>query len=365
MQTTGDPYEVLADELPPAERRWVLPVAIAASVVILAVAVGLAWAFMRGGESDSAASPAPVAPTTEPVAPTPDPTPPTTEAPPPVVETTVPASQSPAPAEATVVVTVTASVAPEPTAPSTPAAPPPVGGLSEADAVAGLQAYFDTVAGNPDAGWGLLSSRRQLVEGYEDYREFWGSVSSAKVSNCDFDPTRKTATCDLTTVSGGKSSTSRGLFWLTTEGGEVRLEVAGGDDPAQIAAEQQLELLRGDSLQRTAIDGHWVAVLSAKRPGITDKTQVAQNGSNTFYFTDILVFHQQLESRFPSDSILMLRRSDWGKQTGGSDLWFTIADPGFGSKQAAEQWCSASFPGLTGKALENVCTPRELRPRYS
>lgn len=338
------------DETPAANRPATKPtggprpLAITALVVscLAVVAVGVvAWLLLGRGWSPFAATPAPYVTATEELSS--DDTEP---------EIDSPEEPSAAP-EVTVYATVTA--APQPT----------VEELTEPEATAGVQRYFSVVAGNPSAGWELLTQRRQQIEDEAAYREFWGGVSAASVSGCVVGPAAGAIACDLTTVSSdGTSSTSSTRLWLAKEDGQVKIDVAGGQNPEQLAAEERLEQYRQQSLAQLRLDGRWIVELSAKRPGISDPLQIAANGTHTFYFTDILALHESLEQRLPDVDVLLLRRADWGKQ--GRDLWFTIADPGgLGSKESAQAWCAGRFPELSGEALANQCTPRELLPPYA
>lgn len=308
-----------------------------ACVAVVGIGV-VVWALVGRGAGPNAATPAPVMSSTEAALPE---------------VTQAPVASEPA-VEVTVYATVTA--APEPASGET---------MTSETAIRGVERYFATVAGNPTAGWQLLTPRRQQIEDEAAYHDFWGQVSSATVSGCSFDPGTSSIECDLTTTTAAaKSSTTSTRLWLAEEAGVVRIDVAGGEGEDQLAAEEELERLRQRSLAGLALDGRWIVELSAKRPGITDPLQVAANGSHTFYLTDILAVHDDLVQRMPDVDVLQLRRADWGKQ--GRDLWFTIADPGgLASKEGAEAWCAQRFPELAGEELANQCVPRELRPPYS
>lgn len=128
-------------------------------------------------------------------------------------------------------------------------------------------------------------------------------------------------------------------------------------------AARGLEDYRQASKSGLVLDERWVAELSAKSAGIYDARQVAKNGTHTFYLDDILAMHEEMVERFAGVNVLLLERSDWGKQ--GIPLWFTIADPGgLTSKEDVEAWCAASFPELSGPDLANQCTPRQLKAPY-
>lgn len=238
------------------------------------------------------------------------------------------------------------------------------GTLTRDDAVAGIQHYLRVVAGDPASGWDYLTGRRQVVEDWDSYRDYWSSVSSASVSGCTFDATDGALACRLSTVdTSGRDAASDVRFWLTVEDGVTKIDVAGGGGSEQLAAEERLEQERQESLRTLVLDERWIAELSAKRPGISDPLQTAANGTHVFYFPDILAEHDKLVARFPDVHVMMLRREDWGKQ--GRDLWHTVADPGgMTSKADVQVWCARAFPELTGEALTNQCTPRQLKAPY-
>ena len=135
--------------------------------------------------------------------------------------------------------------------------------------------------------------------------------------------------------------------------------------PVAAGPGQQLREQRSSDIASLALNGRWIAQLSSKYEGVTDSTQVAANGTNTFYLDDILIEHQALRARFasPGARVYLLEATDFGKQRNWpGTLWVTIADPGLGSQSAVQQWCQAQFPHLSGKPLENVCMARQLNP---
>ena len=128
---------------------------------------------------------------------------------------------------------------------------------------------------------------------------------------------------------------------------------------------QQLSEQRYADSAAFSLNGRWIAQLSSKYSGITDTTQVAANGTNTFNLDDILVEHQTLRSRFTSAgaNVYLLQATDFGKQRNWpATIWVTVADPGLGSQDEVQQWCQAQFPHLSVKQVENVCMPRQLNP---
>lgn len=136
--------------------------------------------------------------------------------------------------------------------------------------------------------------------------------------------------------------------------------VASTSNPGQRLSEQ-----RYADIASLSLNGRWIAQLSSKYDGVTDSTQVAGNGTHTFYLDDILIEHQALRTGFTSAGarIYLLAATDFGKQrTWPGTLWVTIADPGLSSQSQVQQWCQTQFPQLSGKQLENVCMARQLNP---
>ena len=103
--------------------------------------------------------------------------------------------------------------------------------------------------------------------------------------------------------------------------------------------------------------GQWVAQLASKFEGIYDPMVRAE----AYTLPEIVAEHQALRNNpvFGS-SVRLLRQGDWGK-IGPHDptMWVTVADIDAPSAAVARSWCEAHFT-QRGKALENVCMPRQL-----
>ena len=140
-------------------------------------------------------------------------------------------------------------------------------------------------------------------------------------------------------------------------------------DPETAAAVRLTELYAADR-PRLATDGRWAVQLSSKWKGVTDPGLTAANGSHTFYLADVVAEHQQLRQRF-GGAVMLVQSTDFGKQytypskPPGEPIWVTVIDLGYPGQSAAQGWCSASFPGLNGDALKNVCYPRQLTPPHA
>lgn len=118
-------------------------------------------------------------------------------------------------------------------------------------------------------------------------------------------------------------------------------------------------------------DGHVIVVLSSKYEGVRDATLVAENGTSTFFYPDIVAEYEQLRAIHGRD-VHLVKSSTYGKQRtnpnvpDGEAIYQTIYDPGtFASVEDAEAWCASTFPDRSGTALDNVCLPRTATPPSS
>lgn len=129
---------------------------------------------------------------------------------------------------------------------------------------------------------------------------------------------------------------------------------------AGAAAETKLAGYRQASLDGPSFDGHWVAQLASKYPGVYDKYQETRSGEHRFWTDDILVEHENLRGTFGDSSIRLVRSADLlHKKPIRSDMWVTFYDGDFSSRDQALAWCKSQFPGRSGERLENVCAPRQ------
>jgi hypothetical protein len=125
-----------------------------------------------------------------------------------------------------------------------------------------------------------------------------------------------------------------------------------------------LQDLRRDSRSQTDLDGHYVAQLASKYPGLVSPKETSPSGDHEFTADEILTEHQKLQNRFGSNIILLLS-TDYGKRQklDGQALWVTFFDDRFSGSAEVTAWCRQSFPELSGGDLANACTPRTLRPK--
>lgn len=259
----------------------------------------------------------------------------------------------------------------------TPAAPELVDGQPPAldRAIPWMVEYLTVAPGNPERAWQYLSPQRQMAENAASYNDHWNSVTRATLieHTCRMD--RTFLVCDHRyTFDSGKTQTVQNVkIPLTVEGGVIRIHVspnastgngpAPNQSPPQIdttVTEHDLEKLRSETLRDSRPVGPVVAVLSAKRNGITDTTQRAANGTHTFYYADILILHHHLVDQFRGERMYFLQSRDVDDKK-SHDLYYTVVDRGFTSDAEVEYWCASAFPGLSGQNLKNVCLPRNLR----
>jgi len=130
-------------------------------------------------------------------------------------------------------------------------------------------------------------------------------------------------------------------------------------DPA-VAAKVKLEALVAKDAA-TTVRGQWVAQLSSKSEGIVDTT--LQPGP--FTVPDILAEHLRLRSDPGYGSLVRLvHLGDWGSLAApASPMWVTVADINVSSSAEVTAWCEAQF-SQRGKALDNVCFPRQLKLKH-
>jgi hypothetical protein len=129
----------------------------------------------------------------------------------------------------------------------------------------------------------------------------------------------------------------------------------------------ELNLRRDASLTGLSLDGRWVAQVASKYVGITDPLQIAQNGTHTFYASDILAEVDAAALRAPATSVLVLNGSDFGRRSvgpQGQEFWVTLVDQGFAGEAEIDAWCARTFADLTVEQRENTCAARTLVPSF-
>ncbi|MFV0407829.1 MAG: hypothetical protein ACK5LN_13580 [Propioniciclava sp.] len=233
--------------------------------------------------------------------------------------------------------------------------------LTEDSARQFLTAYYELAPWDPAASWELTTQLRQDTSDFDDYLDFWAQVTKADIELLALDGSLATSDVTLTMTNGDTVRESRVKTWLWVEDGEIRIDTAGaGSSPEQSSARDTMNTTRAADLERLRLDGGWAVVLSTKRPGIEDSEQIAANGSHYFYDTDILALHQDLASRFGNDlDIMLVRTSDFGKQSPSGQVFWRTIGVGFRSQDDAAAWCASRFSG-TKERIENFCLPSPL-----
>ncbi len=132
-------------------------------------------------------------------------------------------------------------------------------------------------------------------------------------------------------------------------------------DPRQAAIDTLERLVAQDAASRP-VRGQWVAQLASKYEGIHDDLVRPE----PYTVPEILAEHQALRGNpvFGS-SVRLLHQGDWGR-IGPHDppMWVTVVDLNAPSAAVVRSWCEAHF-SERGKALENVCMPRQLTRKGS
>ena len=223
----GDGYD---DESYPDEsrrRRSALPWIIGSLVALLLLLGGvLLWNDLRPTGDDNAADPPKTqsttssAPTTKPK-PKPSPTrttrsraPKTTSAPPTTTQPTTTAPTTTAP-------TTTAPTTTAPTTPPVTTDQAPAASGSAADFVID---YYNTVPGNLDAGWSMLSPSYQASTGRSNFDNFWGSIAAVDVSNVRTVGASTVQFQIVYTRDNGSTSTEQRSVTLERSGDSYRID---------------------------------------------------------------------------------------------------------------------------------------------
>lgn len=187
---------------------------------------------------------------------------------------------------------------------------------------------------------------------------------------------RSATTTALTALSPSAGPSDAGAQVGTPQTGSSDDLTEGASQAPTVSPEQlqqqalaQLDALRAASVSRLPLDGRWVAQVASKSVGISDPLQTAQNGSHTFYATDILAESMAARNTVSDPSeVYVVWGTDFGKRSqaaDGSPYWVTLVDAGFSSSAGVSQWCQATFSNLTPQQLADTCAPRTLVPPHS
>lgn len=231
--------------------------------------------------------------------------------------------------------------------------------------------YYETCMSDPELAWEMMSDSMHASTTYSEFVEWWNTVESYDFENFNYSEISSDsgyATVDIVvTLDSGETQTlSDYYFWLTQCQKQICLDAQGNPDSEyQINAEARLEKYRQEDSAYWSTNGDWVAVLSTKNRGITDEKQYAENGTHTFFDSDILAIHEDLVDRFDGGGInvLLVKTTDFGKQPkDGTVYWRTMAT-GFSSEEDVQSWCNSTFSG-SQEDIDNSCLARQLVDPY-
>lgn len=115
-----------------------------------------------------------------------------------------------------------------------------------------------------------------------------------------------------------------------------------------------------DDARLAPIRGQWVAQLASKYEGVVDKSQQA----TPFTVPQILTEVTRLRADPEYGSLVrVVHQGDWANSTAGAKpMWVTMADVDMSSRDEVVAWCESHF-AQRGKALLNVCYPRQMNPK--
>lgn len=231
--------------------------------------------------------------------------------------------------------------------------------------------YYEACMKDPDLAWEMMSDSMHSSTTYSEFVDWWNSVDSYEFTNFDYSEISEDsgyAIVDITVKldSGETQTLSDYYFWLTRCEKQICLDAQGNPDSEyQIDAEARLEQYRQEDAAYWSTNGEWVAVLSTKNRGITDERQYAENGTHTFFDSDILAIHEDLVDQFDGFgvNVLLVKTTDFGKQPkDGTVYWRTMAT-GFSSEEDVQNWCNSTFSG-SQEDIDNSCLARQLVDPY-
>ena len=132
------------------------------------------------------------------------------------------------------------------------------------------------------------------------------------------------------------------------------------------ASAQALAALRAtadDDLRDLSLDGHWIAMLAGKTPGLVDPLDPPPEGAK-WTLPAIATQHEQLRAdpRFDGRVYLVLSTSFGRAVTDakGRPYYVTIYDGDFTGPRAVRSWCSQTFVDLTADQRADRCAPAQL-----
>lgn len=164
---------------------------------------------------------------------------------------------------------------------------------------------------------------------------------------------------DSITSSASSVTSTEPDVTTTTENASSASPSSVTDDATALT---ELRSLRTTGIGSTSLDGTWAAQIAIQYIGVTDKTLQP----TPFTAADILNLHRRLatDPRFAGEQVVMLKQNDFGKFVEPSkEIWITMVLIAKPTSAEVISWCESAF-GLSGKALENSCLPRQMVPLH-
>lgn len=131
--------------------------------------------------------------------------------------------------------------------------------------------------------------------------------------------------------------------------------------PAALSDEQayaNLERVVAEDKLKNPVRNQWVAQVASKYEGIVDTSQRPTPFTLVDIWTEIERWRNVPEY---GSQVRVVHLGDWaGTSPHNPPMWVTFVDIDAGSKAAVTSWCEARFE-QRGKALLNICYPRQMR----
>lgn len=130
--------------------------------------------------------------------------------------------------------------------------------------------------------------------------------------------------------------------------------------PAALSRDQaytNLENAVAADRAQNPVRGQWVAQLASKTEGIVDTSQKPTPFSLVDIWTE--VDRHKHNSEYGS-KVRVVHSGDWAGSTPNAQMWVTFVDLDASSKAQVQGWCEAHYE-QRGKALLNICYPRQMR----
>ena len=164
--------------------------------------------------------------------------------------------------------------------------------------------------------------------------------------------------------SGSGTASSAGTTSSSPSSGPAPTHPKPTKAERERAALAELKRQAANDLAMTNFSDQWVAQLSSKYVGVTDKLQHTASGSHKFQAVDMLAEYRGLRKRFSTSyEVRLLRGQDFYpyKTHKGKTFWYIFILGDFGSRAEVKRFCAASYPKFSGEALLDHCLSRQLK----